>query len=79
MTHVPVEILYAPGCGQLSDTRDLIERTARREGVPIALEESVVATLAEARKRHFVGSPTVRVAGHDVEPGAELREDFGLG
>ena len=79
MTQVPVEILFAPGCGHVSDTRDLVEKAALQEGVPIALEESVVATLDEARERRFVGSPTVRVAGRDVEPAAEAREDFGLG
>ena len=32
---------------------------------------------AEAAKRlRFLGSPTVRVDGHDVEPGADEREQF---
>ena len=78
MTQVPVEILFAPGCAHVSDTRELVEKAARREGVPVALEERVVETLAEARERRFVGSPTVRVAGRDVEPGAEAREVHGL-
>ena len=79
MTHVPVEILYAPGCGHVSDTRDLVEKAALQEGVPIALTEREVRTPTEARELGFPGSPTVRVAGRDVEPGAEAREDFGLG
>ena len=32
---------------------------------------------AAARER-FLGSPTVRVDGRDVEPGADERTDFGL-
>ena len=79
MTHVPVEILYAPGCGHVSDTRDLVEKAALQEGVPIALEERVIRTLDEACAQRFPGSPTVRIAGRDVEPAAEARLDFGLG
>ncbi|MFL5852588.1 MAG: hypothetical protein ACJ77G_08915 [Solirubrobacteraceae bacterium] len=32
----------------------------------------------EAQRLRFLGSPTVRVDGRDVEPGADVREDFGL-
>jgi hypothetical protein len=31
-----------------------------------------------AQRECFLGSPTVRVDGHDVEPGARDRRDFGL-
>jgi hypothetical protein len=33
---------------------------------------------AAAQRERFLGSPTVRVDGRDVEPGAEQRDDFGL-
>jgi Alkylmercury lyase len=33
---------------------------------------------AEAQRLRFLGSPSVRVDGHDVEPGADARDDFGL-
>ena len=79
MEPVVVEVLHAPGCGSRQAARDLVEAVARREGVPITLTEREVRTPAEARELGFPGSPTVRVAGRDVEPGAEAREDFGLG
>ena len=31
-----------------------------------------------AERLRFLGSPTVRIGGRDVEPGAEGRTDFGL-
>jgi hypothetical protein len=31
-----------------------------------------------ARRDRFLGSPTVRVDGHDVEPGASERRDYGM-
>jgi hypothetical protein len=79
MTRVAVEILHVLGCGSRQTARYRVEAVARREGVPIALTEREVRTPAEARELGFPGSPTVRVAGRDVEPGAEAREDFGLG
>jgi len=33
---------------------------------------------AAAQSERFLGSPTVRVDGRDVEPGADQRTDFGL-
>ena len=79
MEPVAVEVLHAPGCGSRQAARVLVEAVAQREGVPIALTEREVRTPTEARELGFPGSPTVRVAGRDVEPGAEAREDFGLG
>lgn len=79
MEPVAVEILYAPACGHRRAARERVEAAARLEGVPIALEERVVGTPEEARELRVPGSPTVRVAGRDVEPAADTREDFGLG
>jgi hypothetical protein len=30
------------------------------------------------QQEQFLGSPTVRISGHDVEPGADRRRDYGL-
>jgi hypothetical protein len=32
----------------------------------------------DARRSRFLGSPTVRVDGRDIEPGADRRTDYGL-
>jgi hypothetical protein len=37
-----------------------------------------VETPEEAESEHFLGSPTVRVDGDDVDPTANGREEFGL-
>jgi hypothetical protein len=34
--------------------------------------------MEEAQERRFLGSPTLRVDGRDVEPGADERTDFGM-
>jgi hypothetical protein len=79
MARVAVEILHTPGCGSRQAARDRVEAVARREGVPIALTEREIGTPEEAREQSFPGSPTIRVEGRDVEPGAEGQGDFGLG
>ena len=37
-----------------------------------------IADDTAAQHERFLGSPTVRVDGRDVEPGAQERDDFGL-
>jgi hypothetical protein len=37
-----------------------------------------VETPEDAERERFLGSPTVRIDGEDIDPGAALRDDFGL-
>jgi hypothetical protein len=37
-----------------------------------------VESIDAAEAERFLGSPTVRIDGRDVEPGAADRDDFGL-
>lgn len=68
---VVVEVLMAPGCGHGQLTVELVRAvldSARLEDV--RLETLAVRDLAEAERRRFPGSPTVRINGNDIEPGA---------
>ena len=38
-----------------------------------------IETDEAALRERFLGSPTLRIDGKDVEPGADSRSDFGLG
>jgi Alkylmercury lyase len=73
-----VELLYFDGCPNydalLPRLRELLEETDGE----IKLDMRRIDTEEEARRSHFLGSPTVRVDGRDVEPGADAREDYGL-
>ncbi len=42
------------------------------------IERIIVQTNADARKLGFLGSPTLKVNGVDVEPDARERTDFGM-
>ena len=74
-----VEILYAPSCPHLRTAHARLVAVAEEEGVAISVTASAVETAEQARERRFLGSPTVRVEGRDVDPGAESCELFGLG
>jgi hypothetical protein len=75
---VRVEILAGPDCPNVDMTVALVERVAWEERVPIRVERVTVTSEANARRRRVLGSPTVRVNGRDVEPGAERRTDFAV-
>jgi hypothetical protein len=73
-----VEILYFDGCPNHEPARALVERLAGQLGVEPEIELVEVADPDTAAALRFLGSPTVRVDGLDVEPGAEERRDFAL-
>ena len=71
-----VEILYFEGCPNHEPARALVDRLARELDVEPEIELVQVADPEAAAMLRFLGSPTVRVDGVDVEPGAEERRDF---
>lgn len=74
-----VEVLYFEGCPSfdrlLPPLRLLV---AEHGGDPAAIALRAVETAEAAEADRFLGSPTVRVDGRDVEPTAAGRDDFGL-
>ena len=56
-------------------------RVAGESITDIVESEGVESTdvVEEALAAHFPGSPTVRIAGVDVDPGIRLKSDFGMG
>ncbi len=76
---IEIECLFAPGCGSRHDTLALVERLAAEMALKIELRETVVACRQEAEEQHFLGSPSVRINGQDIEPGADSRTDYGMG
>jgi hypothetical protein len=78
MTRPRVEILYVDGCPNHEGTHELVERLAAELGLQPAIEMVEVPDAEAAARLRFLGSPTVRVDGRDVEPDAEERADFVL-
>ncbi|MGH3031182.1 MAG: DF family (seleno)protein [Gaiellaceae bacterium] len=71
-----VEILYFDGCPNHVPARALVERIAAELGIEPEIDLVRVPDAGAAPELQFLGSPTVRVNGVDVEPGAEERREF---
>jgi hypothetical protein len=78
MSELLVELLYVEGCPNREPTRLLFERVAADLRVAARIELVEVADAEAAVALRFLGSPTVRIDGHDVEPGADERREFVL-
>jgi hypothetical protein len=76
---IEVVVLTCDGCAQTDSAIATIEATAKRIGIPVDLRRVTVATTEDARRRRFLGSPTVQIKGRDIDPSARERSDFGLG
>jgi hypothetical protein len=75
---VIVEILYFAGCPSHETLLLRVRELLHSVGVPAKIERRRVEDDAAAQRERFLGSPTVRVNGRDVEPGADARNDLGL-
>lgn len=81
-----VEILYFKGCPNYEEARALNYEEARAlvtqigEELGISPEVRYIEVPDEkgAERERFLGSPTIRVNGRDIEPGAEARSEFVL-
>ena len=71
-----VEPLYLEGCPGIDRVVPVVAPLAEAAGARVVRRR--VETPDEAEAQRFLGSPTVRVNGHDVEPHADARTDFGL-
>jgi hypothetical protein len=78
MPTVAVEVLYFDGCPNYQALVAHIRDVFRDASVRAEIELRRVPDEAAAKAERFLGSPTVRIDGRDVEPGADRRTDFGL-
>jgi hypothetical protein len=73
-----VEILYFEGCPNHEPALALVKRLSRELGIEPELRLVNVLDQAAAERLRFLGSPTVRICGVDVDPSTEQRGDYGL-
>ncbi|MEO6463824.1 MAG: hypothetical protein ABIP29_12195 [Candidatus Eisenbacteria bacterium] len=73
-----VEILYFEGCPHLAAARAIVHEAVSALGRGDVVREIEVTNDEEAIRLRFLGSPSVRVDGVDVEPAARERTDFAM-
>jgi hypothetical protein len=75
---VLIELLTFDGCPHEEATISLVAELARELGLTPNVRLIEVRDSATATRLRFLGAPTIRVEGRDVEPSADDRRDYGL-
>ncbi len=75
-----IDILYFDGCPGWRPAEDRVRRVVREAGLDDAVSVRLVPieTEQEAQTHRFVGSPTIRIDGVDVDPTTAQLTTFGL-
>ncbi len=73
-----VQVLYFQDCPNHLPTVGLVKDAVSGLGLDAPVEEVEVKGPDEAERLRFLGSPSVRVNGVDIEPAARGRTDFGF-
>jgi len=63
-----IEVISIPDCPNHHPTVDRVKALLNAEGVFAEVREVLVDSVSDVRALRFIGSPTVRVNGKDVEP-----------
>lgn len=73
-----IEVLYVKGCPNHEPAVAQVRKALLIEGLEHAVDEIEITDSAMAQRLSFLGSPSVRVNGIDVEPGAREAKAFGF-
>lgn len=73
-----VEVLYFDGCPHHRPVVERVKEVLREEGVQADVSEANIPDQDSAMAVGFLGSPTVRINGLDVEPSARSSREYGM-
>ena len=62
-----IQLLYILDCPWCVKTKELIKEGLEELGVKAKVEEILIDTDEKAKKYNFVGSPTIRINGKDIQ------------
>lgn len=75
---VVIEILYFDGCPNHDPLLAQLPRLLQRHRIVAEIDAHNIPDADTAQRERFLGSPSIRVNGRDIEPGAGDRRDYGL-
>lgn len=76
---VLIEALFTPNCNSRKATLSMIEKITRNRSLNVDLKEITISSAREANVARFIGSPSIRVNGQDIEPESREKSDYGMG
>lgn len=71
-----VEVLTFAGCPDAEPALALVEGVSAELGIDADVQTTEVEDFDQAEALRFLGSPSIRIDGRDVEPGAAERLDY---
>jgi hypothetical protein len=72
MSAVRAQLLYYPDCPSHERALELVRDALAAEGVDADVEVIRIETEEEAERHRFIGSPTIRINGVEVDPQPHL-------
>lgn len=72
-----IELLYFDGCPSHEAFLPHLQALLTRRGLDDKIEQRRIETAEAAESERFLGSPTLRIDGTDIDPGATARSDYG--
>ena len=73
-----VELFYFDGCPSHQRLIQRLPTLLEHAGITSPPTLHKIIDDDDAQREHFLGSPSLRVDGRDIEPGAGDRDDYGL-
>jgi hypothetical protein len=73
-----IEILYFEGCPNHPPAAAMVRAVVAEVDADVDVVEVEVRGAEDAERLCFLGSPTIRVDGGDVEPRADERTDYAM-
>ncbi len=73
-----IELLYFDGCPAYQTALKHLEEVIKEKGLDVGVEMIKIEGDEQALKERFLGSPTIRINGVDIEPGAQEVNKFSI-
>ena len=67
---INVQVLFSDGCPHAPATIELINNVSTKLKLDVRLESIQVDDQKQAQEVNFLGSPTIRINGLDIDPSA---------
>lgn len=74
-----VEVLYFKGCPNHHPVVERVQQVLRSEQINVPVDEIEITNAVMAQRVGFLGSPSIRIEGLDIEPEARGLQTFGFG
>ncbi len=74
-----IQLFHFDDCPSYERALGNLNEAMRQQGLADAVEMVRVTSVEDAHAKHFLGSPTIRIDGTDLEASSAHERPFGLG